>query len=81
MPQEFTDRCIFPDHDPREDEEVPTDECQQCEGEFPVHRTGLPDALNARGYCVRCAPLWDGEDPNYDPTTDDGREFPFAENH
>lgn len=75
MPQEFTDRCMFPDHDPREDREPPTDNCQQCEGEFYRHE------LNARGYCSRCAPLWDGEDPNYDPTMDDGREFPFASNH
>jgi len=75
MPQEFSDRCIFPDHDPREDELTPDEECQQCKEEFPR------EELNERGYCSRCGPLWDGEDPNYDPTTDDGREFPFADNH
>lgn len=73
MPQEFTDRCIFPDHDPREDELTPDPECVQC-GE-------TDGAINERGFCHRCAPLWDGDDPNYDPTTDDGREFPFADNH
>ena len=80
MPQDFTDRCIFPDHDPRDDREVPTDDCQHCGDDFPRAE------LNARGYCARCAQLHDPDDRNYDPSplehsSWDDAEWPFAENH
>lgn len=77
MPDNFSDRCIFPSEDPRD--LSPDPECTHCEEEFPR------DQLNERGFCLECESRWDEKSPNYDPgdmePNGEAWDGGFASNH